>query len=420
MEKIESDIFIVMLVVACAPAAMAILPWDFNQDLDQFSKFIRSFGFSSIVIEVFCIVSALKRGFRVSSLAPILLKREKVLFCILVVIAFATALFVSPSRKIALLRTIFWFIHILFGLSINFLFRNEDKGAITKFWYCVIAGILAYILILLIFVFSLSSPETFRWVKGIPGMVNVRSLGFPVIVGACSAIALAVFETNWLRLIGLVLAASCIIALGAWSGSRGAFFALISSGFIAAFLSPIFRAKKSIAIYFISIILGLFISTLHEVPHSSFGISRFTSSTSNTTIDTYSSGRISVWEGTISAIEYRPFFGYGEGQFPKVVKLPFGKFNQPHNLILQLVFHWGLVGCFCFLFLVVPLSLKLVWQFRTFPREVAPSFMIVFGLLVFSLYDAALFYPYPIMMAAAALGLASAAEASRSPSLDVT
>src|SRR5690606_22204628 len=67
------------------------------------------------------------------------------------------------------------------------------------------------------------------------------------------------------------------------------------------------------------------------------------------------SGRIEVWRATIELIQARPLFGHGDGQFSLMV----GErllIAQPHNIILQLLHAWGILGVLACLALVIRMA----------------------------------------------------------------
>ena len=115
-------------------------------------------------------------------------------------------------------------------------------------------------------------------------------------------------------------------------------------------------------------------------------------------MEDFTSGRLSMWARTIAAVLKRPLFGYGEGQFPWAVEQTTGVFAQPHNIVLQLLLQWGIIGTFIALALATLLGSRINRALRHATPEDVPAFLIAATLLTMSLYDATLFHSYPTMM----------------------
>jgi O-antigen ligase len=100
-----------------------------------------------------------------------------------------------------------------------------------------------------------------------------------------------------------------------------------------------------------------------------------------------STGRVELWQATLTKVLERPLFGWGEGQFVH----RWGNFSvaQPHNIVLQLLYVWGVVGtllCAALAVWMTPLFLKC----RTI--ETAPFRCAALILVAYSFIDGALFY----------------------------
>ena len=71
------------------------------------------------------------------------------------------------------------------------------------------------------------------------------------------------------------------------------------------------------------------------------------------------SSRITIWGNAISLIQQKPFFGWGGGSFPHLIKEKFGVWiGHPHNLFLELAVSYGIISAICTLTLIIILLLK--------------------------------------------------------------
>jgi O-antigen ligase len=118
-----------------------------------------------------------------------------------------------------------------------------------------------------------------------------------------------------------------------------------------------------------------------------------------------------IWKKTIGMIGNSPFFGYGAGMYLTLIKSRSGySYNHPHNLILQILFQWGILGAIGVFSLMVMIWLKLVQVAMSEGVITAPALLVLNDLLAYSLFDGTGHYPWPIalMMIAAATILNSA------------
>jgi O-antigen ligase len=125
-------------------------------------------------------------------------------------------------------------------------------------------------------------------------------------------------------------------------------------------------------------------------------------------------GRMTLWTLVLDAIRHRPIFGYGEGQMSAVA--PFYSMAQPHNVVLQVLLAWGIVGLLCVVvlaFFFVRMALPAV---RSDAAHALPPLLAMTALLALSMLDAALYHILPVSIFAACAGMI-AAEARRQASM---
>ena len=113
------------------------------------------------------------------------------------------------------------------------------------------------------------------------------------------------------------------------------------------------------------------------------------------------SGRIYVWKKTVEELAAQPFVGHGAGTFREEMGAKYGlNFNHPHQLVLQYIYDWGLIGGIAALLLIA----LLVRKSLSARREVEPQFAFL-GLAGLStigticMIDGALFSPLSIALA---------------------
>lgn len=98
------------------------------------------------------------------------------------------------------------------------------------------------------------------------------------------------------------------------------------------------------------------------------------------------SGRPEIWQGVIKAIIDKPFFGYGLGvKAQDVVETKL----SAHNMYLQLLLEFGLVGFLSFLFVVITIWKLLMKRLDGFVGRLSACFML--GILVYNNFELTLF-----------------------------
>jgi O-antigen ligase len=188
--------------------------------------------------------------------------------------------------------------------------------------------------------------------------------------------------------------------LSCWSGTRGSLLAIVGAYATATFVFPELRRRRALQALALSALFGLLLSLIVFLPPDSrYGLQRIFLASNVGDVDV-SSGRLEMWQATLRAILSRPLFGYGEGQFGLVVAESNG-LNHPHNIVLQILLQWGLVGFICFSSLAALVAQRFLAAARTNPQTLPPV-LVAAALLIMSLYEGSFYHPYPIMMIALA------------------
>ena len=119
-------------------------------------------------------------------------------------------------------------------------------------------------------------------------------------------------------------------------------------------------------------------------------------------IDAATSGRLTLWNQSLKAIQSKPILGSGAGEQPKFG--PQYNSDHPHNIILQFILDWGLVGAIIFIVSVIAFYRHL-WRKRALIREDPISIIataILLYLLMHSMVSGALFMRLNLIIAAIA------------------
>lgn len=140
------------------------------------------------------------------------------------------------------------------------------------------------------------------------------------------------------------------------SGSRGALVSVLMVSFIMAIIYFVKKGKffrlafLIIAVSFISVLL------INRNPNYSFAVERILS-LFNSDFEQSSSGRDLLYNAALKNFFESPIYGEGIGSFSYEV----GFYYYPHNIILEILNDFGLIGLLVFLFLSLKIFNKIIW-----------------------------------------------------------
>lgn len=386
---------------------MTILPWDFGPDMSLYRNVIRSLSFAPTLAQLMVIVIGMENGvsiFREWKRLPRLTRTTLIFLTILCTIP----LFIGVEDPIRIpIALIAFFVHVVFALSIFELISrfSVNQRRLLAFWTSI--GVLAYCIVWgLSFLYFV--PVGDQWKTHVPGVTNVRWVGFFVVSGFFMALASLPErgdgQARTSRMTLPLALASVAIFLAFWSGSRGAIFATSGGIGLIVLLAPQYRTQifKFAAA---AMILGAIASLIVPIPpHHSYGIFRFSPVLESG--QDLSSGRIAMWIEVAGKVFERPLLGWGLDQFQLIDFKGFPDYRQPHNVILQALISIGFLGSALLAVAMLPIVKKVKLNFDSLNRVAA--FGMVLATLVYSLHDAALYYNYPLMMLTVAAAMAFA------------
>jgi O-antigen ligase len=399
----ESKIF--GLAVARHIAIIATIPFIFAATsvpaLSKISSMVDFFRFFSLVVSI----AELAFIARCSSVGLVFvppLRRAdtltKVSLIIISLVAVGTTIFIATEQVSATVRTIAWFIHLLFGLTIAGVTMKIWPDRDRAIWQWILLGLVAHIVFISIFVATIADPLHFPWMDFSVSVISVRQLGFYSAAGFSIAIGLAIYEQNNMRRWMICAAAALAIALSFWSGTRSSVLSSVAALAAILLISSEARTKRSMATIAIALLTGAALSLIYVAPEPDMGLKRIFVSLVASDANHVASGRLEVWKSTSKAIMKRPAFGYGESQFRLTEPTAHGNINHPHNFFLQFLYQWGFIGGGCFIFLIARLYWKIVIATRRHPETCLPGFMLVTNMLAMSQIEGSFYHPFPVMM----------------------
>ncbi len=397
----ESDKSVFGVGAACTlllmPSLYALLTF---QTVPDFQLTLRSLAIPVRVAEAVIVLIAMADGF---SLAESWRRLDRftrfaaVLWLASVVVAAAFAPF---DRAVAIALALGTLLHGVTALALFDRLRERECAAdliIAGSW-----GLAGYAILAAVCAVLLSHVAGFPWYYFGVGVSNVRQIGFyglPVFGAALGLIAGGGPDGRRIMPVILLIAG---IFLVCWSGGRAALAAAIVA-LLASLAIAEPRARWRVIAMVVVAVAVVFpvVQALSFDPLWGFdSLRRVVPEAGVRGMDEYSSSRLQLWRWTLQAIVAQPWLGHGEGQFSTMIFARSGVFyNHPHNVVLQILYEWGIPG----LAAIAALVGRVLWPLRSLGRSActanAPAACGFMGLAAMSVLEGALYHPLPILFA---------------------
>jgi len=400
-----SQIGLICAIAAC-PVLMAIVPWDFGPDMTRSRYIVRSFSLTPTLIQLIVICIGMQNGLSIASAWRGLPQITQFALPLLAALCMIPWFMGAEDPGRIPMAIIVFLVHIIFTLFLFELLSRFSEAQRAFLAKCIASGVAAYCAVWAVSLFFYL-PKDEGWVVLVPGVTNVRGLGFFVVAGFFMALAAlpedkaTSFFSKDHVLPFLLAFIACL--LGFWTGSRGSIFAIVVALGLLILFAP--RYWKPILLFGgLALALAALVSLFLPIPNPSYGIIRFAPPAGEGA--DVSSGRVAMWLEAIPKILERPIFGWGLDQFQLIQFASFRGYRQPHNVVLQSLISTGFIGSALLAVAVLPVVRRARLQTGSLVRISALG--MIATICIFAMYDAALYYNYPLMMLAVAAALAFA------------
>jgi O-antigen ligase len=388
--------YFIPAVIGFAPFILFLLTWAPN-GRSHLQGLVQVFYLPIIGAEIFTIAVALREGMITAMQRLSWHRLPTAALLTLLAIAIVTAI-TAPNPEAARLWTFFWLLHLAFGFSVAHLCTKSIRPRDLVAIYLV--GFVAFVGAAALFETQVTDPA-FDWIHSWPAVTHIRHFGYYASASTGLAIGLAATERRPRMLALLFIFCTTGFAFALWTGSRGAVIG-VAGAMVAGF--AFFPAMRRIIVWggaALSLAIAALIASLAPAHGILMGVGR----TVTQTVDSgdISTGRTRLWLNAIGAIEKRPVFGYGEDQMSTVA--PFGTLGQTHEVILQILLAWGVVGLVCVGVLTVWFFMRSLPMIRHNQAELLAPIMATFALATMALFDGALFHVMPVSIFAACAGM---------------
>jgi O-antigen ligase len=352
-----------------------------------------------VVAELVAIQVAVRRGYRDAALWQELPRDARLAFGLLAIGLTVSSVFRSHHPFDSVLMSLITLVHLRFCAAIHFLARGTPRADVRALFGWLTLGLVA-LAVLTVWRFQLPPPASsvpggvIEWGSALPGFISVRHFGsWTGAIAAGLMLALLYGDEDDQR--AMSLAYLLAAGLTCWSGTRAAVLAMAIVALIALISLRRWPTRaRLVRVAMLSVLaLGLALSLLPDNPDFYLYAASDTQSA-----NAVSGGRFAIWHATFERWLDAPLFGWGSGSTFWEVYVDWTH-TQPHNVVLQFLISWGVVGAAGGLWL---LARAIVATHRTGmddPR-LLPLTGMLYSLLFMSLLEGMLHYPRFIMMIA--------------------
>jgi O-antigen ligase len=356
--KLSSNIAMIW-AIALLPLFMTVTTWDSDGILTLAGYNLRHYSIAVTACELVVVYITIRSydwllGFRA------LPSWSLGLIALWVALALFSAISAGPQSQLSIFMTLRYVLHGLFFACLISLAAASTPTIEEKWAKILTAGGIAYVIALIAFILLLPEPDVFPWVARLPSATNIRQIGYYMAILSMAPLSLLMFNREskiWLW--GLCFAS--LIAFTAWSGSRGAIAGIVIGSALTLTLGKRLPKPKRLVACIAFSFAGITLSAALPPPAEGFGLFRMVDASINQA--DASSRRIEVWKNTITEIRNKPLFGHGAGTFRTNMEPKYHiPINHPHQLALQYIYDWGIIGGSVALILLILLVFNI---FRT-------------------------------------------------------
>jgi O-antigen ligase len=388
------------LLIGFAPVIVLLLTWDPDGASSRTAMGIREYALPMLAAEGIVVGLA-----ALSGLARWMTGAPKIILAAAagwLAIALYTAIFVAVDPRLSVFLTSIWVLHGLFAAAVAFLCRTARLDS-SELAIALMAGFIVYALAAAWFGLQLDQP--INWVTDMPGLGNLRRVAAYATIIAGLSVGALIWPRRWLAL----AAATAAFFTAFWTGSRATALAVAVAVVAAALVFPGARNKRLLVGVLLAELVGFALAFAFPAgPGAGNDELR-------AVLEMSDNGRFRVWSNCVHAIMNSPWLGYGEGQTAHVLpdnpNLVDDFQAHAHNLVLQWMMAWGLVGTALIAVIAGWLAGLLYQAGRT--AEGLPFVLAAGAITAHAMVDGALYDVAPVFLFAACIGAGLAQLANR-------
>jgi exopolysaccharide production protein ExoQ len=376
--------------------AAALFPTYMHQMQPSWLEWARLLELPFIACELAVIVAAAMNGHTDGALLRTL--APDVIFALVLLIAglSVSSLLFSKNEAVSVFLSVTTIVHLRFASAIYHFARKADLNDAAALIPSLGLGLIA-LAALTCWRFSFPPPPqavpggVIEWASALPGFISVRHFGSWT--GAIAA-GLMVEIAYTSRRVTTATGALYVIATGltCWSGTRAALLAMAFIAFVTVLSLRRVPSKHRLAVLIILTTLAYIAAKVAQFDNDDFLLLVPGDTAGGNAM---SGGRLRLWQATLASWAQSPIFGWGSGATFWEVDVNW-RHTQPHNVILQFLISWGLVGTSGGLWLLGRLICA-THHVGMSDSRLRPLTAMLYALLSMSMLEGMLYYPRFIM-----------------------
>lgn len=388
------------ILIGLLPVWMIALPLDITNAPSGWQVFVRSNSLAVPLVQLIFVLVAMSGFFSPLKAINQLPYVTKIALAVWVIMSCAVSFQTGKDHLSASIGLMKLAIAALFMLALVDLKRFYGFRFILTLWVSLGVGVTLYMVLWAVHILVVS-PHGMDWITRLPGVNNVRHTGHFAFTSFVSGlVCLSAFQNSkkaWLKFLLPLMFGSGGLGLALWTGSRGPLLASIVAIFVTMLATS--GDRKILSIYFaLSAVVATAVVAILPIPHPWYGIAGAIgiADVSAQGANELSSGRMELWFDTIAKIQEHPILGWGVNQYATFGPAKTGNPFHPHNFPLQLMFSGGVASVLLVFMIFLPALRR--WKGPCANSLSSVGVGGVVGILVYSLYDGALYFSYPSMI----------------------
>lgn len=395
-KKTRSILLAALTLLVLVPVVLGALTFERSYSFTRF----RYFAVPLVAAEIAFLGVALWAGHRPAKAFTEISTTTKTAWSVWFLCALAASVAVAPLGEYARYHLMLTVVHAIVALAVWDTLKRAPHERGNDLVLAMIAGIALFGLAVWTVLFALRNDPDFNWLRVGFGVSHVRHLSYFGVLAAGAGCGFAAYRQQgptWnLAMTGIAIGS----ALCFWSGSRAGAGAVVLTGMVAVLLGESGRRIRAATGIVAGLGIGATLSLIWIPPHAMWGLPRILGvvQRGGGSLGEVITNRDVLWYEAIRLIRDHPLIGYGEGQFRYLSRAGWIA-NHPHDVILQFLVQWGLLGTLAMAVIVwraVPAEVRRLR--KPLPRSL-PALCGLLALGIEALVDGPLFYAYPTMAA---------------------
>lgn len=403
-----------LVAVLGSSVLLAFVTWDWDGQLGGADYLLRSWHVPTVVAEALFVVAVLASGsgqlrggqLRGAGSSPILTPLQMALLAALAVhITAITAVTAQGHAFATWLSGISWLVHLAFFVTF-IRWRAGAAAQVERLWLVLGVVSVAHLAVFFASMYLLRDAPDFPWIQRPQGFTNIRHLsGLMVPAAAAMAICYVTRRGRDTLVLACFAAALYYILL---TGSRGGAMGL--AGGLAMTLVVLSRLgvqvdRRRLAMLAVLAAALVPLTMVFEGYAFETIIERAEEASGPPVANYVMNGRIALWRAVLGVLAENWLWGVGPTALQGLgLGEAFQRINHPHNVLLQVLVQWGVVGTGLICLIAGTCLARVRLGGAEGARDAAPAVAVLACMSLHGLVSSGFYYPFSAVIFLIAFG----------------